>query len=245
MAGPSARDDIEPSAGGWKTWVLTSGSQLRLPPPPDQTATAAELQQLRALAARHDAAAVDRIVFWTRARPVTAERHPRAELFKRNLFGAKLAADRTGARRDLRRDHRGVGSKYAYRRPRPVTADPALATAIATPRSPSYPSEHAAVAGAAARVLAYLFPDRADALTAQAEEAARSRELADQYPAIRPPVWSSAERWPTSSSSEPVAMARSCWTGSVPAEAGKWSLARYPAGRRRSGPRSAPTRRRC
>ena len=41
---------IEPSAGKWKTWVLTSGDQLRLPPPPDEAATRAEVAQLKDLA---------------------------------------------------------------------------------------------------------------------------------------------------------------------------------------------------
>jgi membrane-associated phospholipid phosphatase len=49
-------------------------------------------------------------------------------------------------------------SKYAYNWPRPKQTDPTLATAVATPASPSYPSEHAVVAGAAAIVLAYLMP---------------------------------------------------------------------------------------
>src|SRR5947209_6676394 len=48
---------IEPGAGTWKTWVLNSGSQLRPTPPPDEAASRAELQQLRALADRRDAAA--------------------------------------------------------------------------------------------------------------------------------------------------------------------------------------------
>ena len=52
-----------------------------------------------------------------------------------------------------------------------------------TPRSPSYPSEHAATAGAAAAVLSYFFPDEAAAFQAMAEEAAESRVLAGlQYP---------------------------------------------------------------
>src|SRR5262249_56012699 len=55
--------EVEPSAGRWKTWVLTSGSQLRLPPPPDASSTAAELQQLRAMAARRDPARPDHITF--------------------------------------------------------------------------------------------------------------------------------------------------------------------------------------
>ena len=44
-------------------------------------------------------------------------------------------------------------AKYAYNRPRPAAFDPALPTALPTPASPSYPSEHAAAAGAAAAVL--------------------------------------------------------------------------------------------
>ena len=58
---------IEPKAGKWKTWVLTSGDQLRLPPPPDEAATRAA-QQIKykpALSNGHpvDFPAVVRIVF--------------------------------------------------------------------------------------------------------------------------------------------------------------------------------------
>ena len=52
-------------------------------------------------------------------------------------------------------------SKYAYNRPRPSELDPTLKTRLPTPRSPSYPSEHAATAAAAAAVLAYFFPAEA------------------------------------------------------------------------------------
>jgi hypothetical protein len=55
---------------------------------------------------------------------------------------------------------------------------PRLATAVATPRSPSYPSEHPAVAGAAARLLADLVPDDVQTPIAQVVEAARPREIA-------------------------------------------------------------------
>src|SRR5437867_2674619 len=67
--GPAAGEQVEPSAGRWKTWVLASGSQLRLPPPPDQAATAAELQELRGLVTRRDADALDRIGFWDAGAP--------------------------------------------------------------------------------------------------------------------------------------------------------------------------------
>src|SRR5262249_42443371 len=125
--------DVEPLAGRWKTWVLTSGSQLRLPPPPDHTATAAELQRLRALAGQRDAATLDRIGFWDSGAPgyrwngILAD-----ELFKHNLAGATTSRhvaliqvaiyDATIAAWD---------SKYAYQRQRPSAADHALVPTIA------------------------------------------------------------------------------------------------------------------
>jgi hypothetical protein len=46
---------IEPNAGNWKTWVLTSSDQLRLPPPPDEAATRAEIAQLKDIAKQRNA----------------------------------------------------------------------------------------------------------------------------------------------------------------------------------------------
>jgi membrane-associated phospholipid phosphatase len=66
-------------------------------------------------------------------------------------------------------------SKYAYSRPRPSEIDPRLKTRLATPHSPSYPSEYAATAAAAAAVLSYFFPAEASAFQSQAEEAGKSQ----------------------------------------------------------------------
>src|SRR5258707_15786747 len=65
-------------------------------------------------------------------------------------------------------------SKYAWNRKRPTEADPALSPAMETPRSPSYPSEHAVTAAAAAEILAYLFPSDAQAFRDLADEAGRA-----------------------------------------------------------------------
>ena len=64
-------------------------------------------------------------------------------------------------------------SKYAYNRPHPTAFDPSLTAALPNAQSPSYPSEHAVVAGVASTVLAYLFPDKADYFRARADEAAQ------------------------------------------------------------------------
>ena len=69
--------------------------------------------------------------------------------------------------------------KHAYRREAPDNG-----RLFEAPPDPSYPSEHAAIAGAAARVLAYLYPEQPAArLERDAEEAARSRVTAGvSYP---------------------------------------------------------------
>ncbi len=66
-------------------------------------------------------------------------------------------------------------AKYLYFVPRPSQMDPKIKTATGIPNFPSYISGHASFSGAAAAVLAYLFPNEATSLNAQAEEAALSR----------------------------------------------------------------------
>jgi membrane-associated phospholipid phosphatase len=69
-------------------------------------------------------------------------------------------------------------SKYAYNRVHPSDLDPTVAPVVAVPQSPSYPSEHAVTAGAAAAVLEYLFPSQAATFADMANQAATSRVMA-------------------------------------------------------------------
>jgi len=176
---------IEPKAGAWKTWLLRSGDQFRLPAPPDATASSAEVTELKKLAASRDAAALASIDFWSTG----ALNHRWNELALEASFQHGLDAQRGG--RVLALVNVAMydaliaawDSKYAYNRPRPSALDPALSTASGVPRSPSYPSEHAVVAGAASAVLAYLFPDDAQRFPDMAAQAGRSQLLAGvHYP---------------------------------------------------------------
>ena len=54
-----AENQIEPNAGSWKTWVISSGHDFRAPPPPNDAAT--EIAELKALAGQRDAKAEDLI----------------------------------------------------------------------------------------------------------------------------------------------------------------------------------------
>lgn len=116
-------------------------------------------------------------------------------------------------------------SKYAHDRKRPSVADPTLQAAVATPRSPSYPDEHAAAGAAAAAVLGAMFPQRATEFARLAEEAGRMRLLAGA--AFPSDVAADAElgRQVAALALERAARDRSDqpWTGSVPTARGLWN----------------------
>jgi membrane-associated phospholipid phosphatase len=171
---------VEPGAGKWKTWVIPSGSALRLPAPPDDQITATELQWLKECVSQRDQATLTNIRYWDAGSPgyrwmLLAEQYVANEGLSTPLQTRALAlvaaaiSDATIAAWD---------SKYAYNRKHPSDLDPAVAPVVAVPQSPSYPSEHAAAAGAAAAVLGYLFPDQATNVANMANQAATSRVMA-------------------------------------------------------------------
>jgi hypothetical protein len=67
--GALAQGQIEPKAGTWKTWIIPSGSELRLPPPPDRGATEAETAWLKNFTASADANARNQVAFWDTGSP--------------------------------------------------------------------------------------------------------------------------------------------------------------------------------
>ena len=162
-----AIDPAEPRAGAWKTWVLGSGKRrCELPPPPDAAATAAELRDLKTLAGQRDARTLERIRYWDYARPASVERD--AHGHRCHERDAGRPGFRSFAMLNVALHDAMVAawdSKYAHNRRR-HRGGPQLVTAVAVAASPSYPCEHSVAAGAAAAVLAHLFP----------KEAARSRQ---------------------------------------------------------------------
>jgi hypothetical protein len=171
MATDLSAQSVEPLAGTWKTWVLTSGSQLRLPPPSGDLFPT-EVTELRMLESQRNAATLSIINYWDSGSPGfrwiemlyplgTGAGNSRSfALLSVAIYDATIAA---------------WDSKYTHNRLRPGQIDLSLTPAIPNPQSPSYPSEHAVVAGAASEVLAYLFPAQAQSYRAKAEEAALSR----------------------------------------------------------------------
>jgi hypothetical protein len=69
LTSPLEAQQIEPQAGTWKTWVLASGRELRLPAPPDAGRTANELQWLRGFMSQNNQQSIDQIKFWDAGAP--------------------------------------------------------------------------------------------------------------------------------------------------------------------------------
>ncbi|MDQ3720890.1 MAG: phosphatase PAP2 family protein, partial [Actinomycetota bacterium] len=161
-------------AGAWKTWVLESGSDLRVPPPPKAGSAAAKRDGERLKAA---------IAGRSAREESTARRYGRDLVVKPWLEqNMRLVS---GQAKDVPASSRAYSNtsvaiydavvaamhwKYVYRRRAPQGDS-------LVPRSPdpTYPSEHATIAGAASRVLAYLYPEYPQArLDRDAEDAAQS-----------------------------------------------------------------------
>jgi hypothetical protein len=187
--GSSARP-VEPGGGTWRTWVLGAGDELRPPPPPafdspefrhqaqvvldtDRTLTPAQ----RRIARFWEGGEGTELPpgRWLKVTLAHLEHQPPTS----ETRVAEIFALLTVAMADA-----GVAAwdaKYAYWVTRPVNAIRDLSLErdwepyLDTPFFPAYVSGHAAYSGAAAEVLAHLFPDDADLWRRRAREAARSR----------------------------------------------------------------------
>jgi hypothetical protein len=171
---------VEPAAGTWRTWVVPSVVQMRLPAPPNAAASAAEIQTIKTLMSEMTADTRSQVAYWDAGAPgyrwmELASQQMLAQNIAAPLFTRGMALlsvsmyDATVAAWD---------SKYVWKRGSPSVLDPTIQPLTALPNVPSYPSEHAVVAGAASVVMAYLFPTMGETYTDLAEEAARSRIFA-------------------------------------------------------------------
>jgi len=116
---------VEPGAGGWKTWVISSGKDYRVLPPPGVEETQGELNALADLLAHGDAGTRDVAAYWDAGAPTyrwmdylnnrimantptTGYAHRVYAYMALAMYDATIAA---------------WESKYAYNRARPSVAD--------------------------------------------------------------------------------------------------------------------------
>jgi len=173
----------EPGAGEWRPWVLSSGSAIKVPPPPpeDSELAQAEARELRNIVGARTPG--------ERQTAVAVARAPAVQPWLENAlrFVAARAKDPPTASRNYAlvsvamHDAAIAAWHWKYEYGRDAPSERAL---FDTTADPSYPSEHAAIAGAASRVLEHLYPkEPAARIERQAMSVSRSRVSAGvNYP---------------------------------------------------------------
>lgn len=163
---------VEPAAGSWKTWFISSGKDYRLPPP---SVYKGEVEQVLSLQKDLDSAGRQQILYWNAGAPSYRWQSMISKLWMTDItYNGALANmllnvatyDATVAAWD---------SKYAYKRPRPFDADRRIKALVQKPESPSYPCEHSVAAGVAVTIISHFYPKLADSVNHMAQRAMTSR----------------------------------------------------------------------
>jgi membrane-associated phospholipid phosphatase len=158
---------VEPAAGSWKTWFISSGKDYRLQLPAsykEEIAAVINAQKNLDSAGRHH------IQYWNAGAPGYRWQEMINKLWMTdtsyfgvlsNMLLAVAIYDATIAAWD---------TKYAYKRPRPFATDNRIKALVLKPESPAYPCEYSVAAGAASTVIAHFFPAMADSVRKLAKQ---------------------------------------------------------------------------
>jgi hypothetical protein len=163
---------VEPGAGTWKTWFISSAKDYRLPAPASyKNEIAGVLDKQKKL----DAKTKQQIIFWNAGAPGYRWQDMMNKLWAvdtgrygalANMLLGTATYDATIAAWD---------TKYAYKRPRPFVADNRIKVYTIKPESPSYPCEYSVAAGVAVTIFTHFYPALADSVKKLADQLIDSR----------------------------------------------------------------------
>jgi membrane-associated phospholipid phosphatase len=170
---------LNPLAGSWTPWVMTSGDQVRPAPPPEYGSPAwqAELKMVQELAANRSFDQERAALWWNASSPAALLNGWALELIGKDgvdlPHAAQMLADMHVAIADA-----AIAvwdAKFTWWTSRPITEDPTLKVLFPAPPYPSYPSGYSGLIGAGSTVVGHYFPEVADEMSDRAWEAAASR----------------------------------------------------------------------
>jgi len=163
---------VEPGAGTWKTWFISSAKDYRLPAPASyKNEIAGVLDKQKKI----DAKTKQQIIFWNAGAPGYRWQDMMNKLWAvdtgrygalANMLLGTATYDATIAAWD---------TKYAYKRPRPFVADNRIKVYTIKPESPSYPCEYSVAAGVAVTIFTHFYPALADSVKKLADQLIDSR----------------------------------------------------------------------
>ncbi|HEX8551293.1 MAG TPA: phosphatase PAP2 family protein [Abditibacteriaceae bacterium] len=174
---PPALIGAEPNGGSWNPIVLSSGTEVA--PPAAAAVTQAERDELRTLQATRNAGATQTARFWNDGVTVRWNEIAR-ELVMKYRVSPPVASRQYAALSVAQYDAlvAAFAAKYRVKRPAPAAQDATLTPLFGAEVDPVYPSTHAVVSGASARVLAKFYPAEATFVADKAREAEESRVYA-------------------------------------------------------------------
>ena len=182
-------------AANWKTWLLDDPQEIRITAPPAAAQSKTELQSIKAGMGKLDAKKFAQIKYWDAGAPayrwnqiISGLVEVKQEVLLRMpaswmniaIYDATILAWK---------------EKVKYKRKRPSVSDLSIKPAVNAPLTYSYPCEHSVTAAAAANVLAYFFPEKADSILQLAHAASQSRiDAGLQYPSDVEAGWRLGEQ---------------------------------------------------
>jgi len=188
------RQSANYEAANWKTWILDNPQQIMVAPP-TAAQSKAELQSIKQGMARLDEKKMEQIKYWDAGAPAyrwnqialgLTDQMPEVLLrmppswMNLAIYDATILAWK---------------EKIKYKRKRPHDLDPLVKPVINAPLTYSYPCEHSVTAAAAATVLAYFFPEKADSIMQMAHAASQSRvDAGVQFPSDVEAGWKLGEQ---------------------------------------------------
>jgi membrane-associated phospholipid phosphatase len=182
-------------AANWKTWLLDNPQQISLAAPPTVVQTKAELQVIKQQMTKLDEKKQAEIKYWDAGAPS----------YRWNQIAPKLIDLKPELMLRIPTAWMNLAiydatilawkEKIKYKRKRPAVSDAALKSIINAPLTYSYPCEHTVTAAAAATILAYFFPEKADSILQLAHAASQSRiDAGVQFPSDADAGWKLGEQ---------------------------------------------------
>ncbi len=177
----SGVDPVEPMAGTWKTYILTSGAEFQpeRPYPCGSDPDLKDVKEVLDVSLNRTPEQIAIVHKWADQPPPTVWGNLLNEEIESKGLGIFQAA-RAHAYLNVAMYDAFVScwlTKYTYWEARPFMRISDLVTVITTPNFPSYTSGHSTISGAASLVMSELFPKEKEFFAAQAEEATMSRLL--------------------------------------------------------------------